>query len=52
MDKLAGEALKDKGGAAMTSVANSLKLDRAIVGVVREVEAGGQSRATPWPTST
>jgi hypothetical protein len=46
MDKLAGEALKDKGGATMTSVSNSLKLDRAIVGVVREVEAGGQSELT------
>ncbi|MEW5741828.1 MAG: PEGA domain-containing protein [Myxococcota bacterium] len=43
MDRLAGEAMKDKGGSTMSSVATSLKLDRAIVGVVRELEAGGQS---------
>jgi len=38
MDKLAGEALKDKGGATMDSVASSLKLDRAIVGVLRDLD--------------
>ena len=36
MDRLAGEALKDKGGGTMSSVASSLKLDRAIIGVVKE----------------
>jgi len=46
MDKLAGEAMKDKGGATMNSVSNSLKLDRAIIGVVRELDAGGQSELT------
>ena len=36
MDRLAGEALKDKGGGTMTSVANSLKLERAVIGVLKE----------------
>ncbi len=36
MDRLAGEALKDKGGSTMTSVSNSLKLDRAVIGVLKE----------------
>jgi len=36
MDRLAGEAQKDKGGGTMTSVANSLKLDRAVIGVLKE----------------
>ena len=36
MDRLAGEALKDKGGQTMTSVSNSLKLDRAVIGVLKE----------------
>jgi hypothetical protein len=36
MDRLAGEALKDKGGQTMVSVANSLKLDRAVIGVLKE----------------
>lgn len=40
MDKLAGEAMKDKGGSAMTSVGNSLKLDRAVIGVLRKLESG------------
>ncbi|MGV3625164.1 MAG: PEGA domain-containing protein [Archangium sp.] len=40
MDRLAGEAIKDKGGATMTSVANSLKLDRAVIGVLRDLESG------------
>lgn len=39
MDRLAGEALKDKGGGTMTSVANSLKLDRAIIGVLKEASS-------------
>ena len=42
MDRLPGEALKDKGGGTMTSVANSLKLDRAIIGVLKE----GNSEST------
>jgi hypothetical protein len=37
MDRLAGEALKDKGGQTMTSVSNSLKLDRAVIGVLKDV---------------
>ncbi len=40
MDRLAGEAIKDKGGATMTSVANSLKLDRAVIGVLRDLDSG------------
>lgn len=44
MDKLAGEAIKDKGGATMSAVANSLKLDRAIVGMLRDVD--GQTELT------
>lgn len=43
MDRLAGEALKDKGGSTMTSVASSLKLDRAVIGVLRD---GGQNGET------
>lgn len=39
MDRLAGEALKDKGGQTMTSVSNSLKLDRAIIGVLKEANS-------------
>lgn len=39
MDRLAGEALKDKGGGTMTSVSNSLKLDRAIIGVLKEANS-------------
>jgi hypothetical protein len=35
MDRLAGEALKDKGGQAMSNVASSLKLDRAVIGVLK-----------------
>lgn len=40
MDRLAGEAIKDKGGSTMNSVANSLKLDRAVIGVLRDLESG------------
>ncbi len=39
MDRLAGEALKDKGGGTMTSVANSLKLERAVIGVLKEASS-------------
>lgn len=44
MDRLAGEALKEKGGAAMTSISNSLGIDRAIFGVLRDLD--GQSELT------
>lgn len=43
MDRLAGEALKDKGGSTMTSVANSLKLDRAVIGVLRDGGTNGET---------
>jgi len=46
MDRLAGEALKDKGGQTMTSVANSLKLDRAVIGVLRDSENGETTELT------
>jgi hypothetical protein len=46
MDRLAGEALKDKGGSTMSSIANSLKLDRAVIGVLRESENGGTTEMT------
>jgi PEGA domain len=38
MDPLAGEALKNKGGGTMRGVASALKLDRALLGVLREVD--------------
>ncbi|MCU0698129.1 MAG: PEGA domain-containing protein [Myxococcaceae bacterium] len=41
MDRLAAEALKDKGGSTMASVSKSLGLDRGIVAVVKELESGG-----------
>lgn len=44
MDRLAGEALRDKGGATMSSIANSLKLDRAVIGVLKDLD--GQSELT------
>ncbi len=40
MNKLAGEASKDKGGATMTQVANSLKLERAVIGVLKTLDSG------------
>ncbi len=46
MDRLAGEALKDKGGSTMSSVGSSLKLDRAVIGVLRESEGGGGTELT------
>ncbi len=46
MDRLAGEALKDKGGQTMSSVASSLKLDRAVIGVLREAESGESTELT------
>lgn len=44
MDKLAGEALRDKGGTVMGQVAKSMKLDRAIIGVMKETD--GQTELT------
>ncbi len=41
LDKLAGEALKEKGGATMASLAKTLSIDRALVGVLKEVEGSG-----------
>lgn len=46
MDRLAGEALKDKGGSTMSSVGSSLKLDRAVIGVLRDSEGGGTTELT------
>ncbi len=46
MDRLAGEALKDKGGQTMSSVGSSLKLDRAIIGVLRDSESGESTELT------
>lgn len=46
MDRLAGEALKDKGGSAMTSVGNSLKIDRAVIGVLRDGANGETTELT------
>lgn len=41
MDRLAAEAVKEKGGATMASVAKTLGLDRGIITVVKELETGG-----------
>jgi hypothetical protein len=41
MDRLAAEAIKDKGGSTMASIAKTLGLDRGIVAVVKELESGG-----------
>ena len=46
MDRLAGEALKDKGGQTMSSVATSLKLDRAVIAVLKETEGGDSTEMT------
>jgi hypothetical protein len=46
MDRLAGEALKDKGGQTMSSVASSLKLDRAVIGVLRDGGSGETTELT------
>jgi hypothetical protein len=43
LDKLAGETLKDKGGQSMLSVGNSLKIERAIIGVVKEAADTGRT---------
>jgi hypothetical protein len=41
MDRLSAEAVKDKGGSTMASVAKTLGLDRGIVTIVKELESGG-----------
>ncbi|MFZ5471085.1 MAG: PEGA domain-containing protein [Myxococcota bacterium] len=42
LDKLAAEVVKDKGGTTMASLGKSLGLDRALVGVLKEInESGG-----------
>jgi hypothetical protein len=41
MDRLAAEALKDKGGATMASVGKTLGLDRGLVTIVKNLESGG-----------
>lgn len=41
MDRLAAEAIKDKGGSTMGSVAKTLGLDRGLITVVKELESGG-----------
>jgi len=46
LDKLAGEAVKEKGGSTMTSLAKSLSIDHALVGVLKQLEAGGQTELT------
>ncbi|MBX7098576.1 MAG: PEGA domain-containing protein [Myxococcaceae bacterium] len=43
MDKLAAESAKDKGGQTMTSLGKSLGIDRAIVGVVKELDDSGKT---------
>ncbi len=46
MDRIATEALKNKSGSALQSVSSSMKLDRAIVGVLKELEPGGAMELT------
>ncbi|MBE2250081.1 MAG: PEGA domain-containing protein [Myxococcus sp.] len=41
MDRLAAEALKDKGGTTMGSVAKTLGLDRGLITIVKDLEGGG-----------
>ncbi len=41
MDRLAAEAVKDKGGATMASVGKTLGLDRGLVTIVKDLESGG-----------
>lgn len=43
LDKLAGEALKEKGGATMASLGKTLGVDRALVGVLKEINDSGGS---------
>ncbi|MBL9038245.1 MAG: PEGA domain-containing protein, partial [Archangium sp.] len=46
LDKLASEALKDRAGAAMASVAKSLGLERAMIAVLKEINGGAQNELT------
>ncbi len=41
MDRLAAEALKDKGGTTMASVGKTLGLDRGLVTIVKDLDSGG-----------
>lgn len=42
LDRLATEALKDKGGTTMSAISKTLGVDRALVGVLKEInETGG-----------
>ena len=41
MDRLAAEAVKDKGGATMASVGKTLGLDRGLVTIVKDLDSGG-----------
>ncbi|MDP3231768.1 MAG: PEGA domain-containing protein [Myxococcales bacterium] len=41
MDRLAAEAVKDKGGTTMASVGKTLGLDRGLVTIVKELDSGG-----------
>lgn len=41
MDRLAAEAVKDKGGTTMASVGKTLGLDRGLVTIVKDLEGGG-----------
>ncbi len=46
IDKLAGEAAKDKAGPTMGNVAKTMNLDRALFGVLKHLDEGGQSELT------
>ncbi len=41
LDRLATEALKDKGGATMSAIGKTLGIDRALVGVLKEINDSG-----------
>lgn len=41
MDRLAAEAVKDKGGTTMASVGKTLGLDRGLVTIVKDLDSGG-----------
>lgn len=41
MDRLAAEAIKDKGGATMASIGKTLGLDRGIIAVLKDLDGGG-----------
>src|SRR5207302_11499189 len=46
LDKLAAEVVHDKGGTTMASLAKTLGVDRAVVGVVKEVSESGATELT------